>query len=179
MALLRGDGTEREGDAVVGDGSGRNGIVFARAGVVGVVVVAAPVESLVVGRLPRGRRDAERVVVERNRRLGDRRRRCPQRHRRGGRGSRCRDLEPDAHCRHAVLHFMVVGKSSVSGDWKPGLGIPVAECVVHEDRRFLHHDGGSARDALVHVSGDPELLSGLKEDTRVIGLHLPVDRSRE
>ena len=90
-----------------------------------------------------------------------------------------RDLEPDTHGRHAVLHFMFVGKTSASGDWKPGLGIPVAERVIREDRRLLHHDGGAARDTRVDVPGDPEFLSGLKVDPRVIGLHFPVDRARK
>lgn len=65
LAILRRDRADRERAAVVDDGRAGDAVVRARAGVVGVVVVALPVEALFIRCLPRRRRDAEGVGVGR------------------------------------------------------------------------------------------------------------------
>ena len=128
LAVLRGNRADGERDSLVDDGRAGNGILGARPGVVGVVVVAIPVEALVVRRLKRRRRDAERVEGGRqvDRRRDDRgsgrsRGRGAQRRLRGGR------LEPHAHARHAVGHDMIVGIGTIRTDRQPGLFKPRAE----------------------------------------------------
>ena len=65
LGVARGNRADRELDAGISDGRAGDGILCASAGVVGVVIIAVSIEALVVGHLPRARRDAERVEVAR------------------------------------------------------------------------------------------------------------------
>jgi hypothetical protein len=55
----------------------------------------------------------------------------------------------------------------------------MAERVVPEDRRLLHHDRGAAGDTLVDRARDLKTLAGLEVHAYLVGLHLPVDGPRE
>ena len=74
---------------------------------------------------------------------------------------------------------MIVGIGTIRSDREPGLFKPRAKGIVLENLGFFHHDLGTGADALIHISGKPERLTGLEMSPHLIGLDLPVDRPGE